>query len=198
MDNIVPIGFSYLLGSIIFSFIVGKLWKGVDIRKHGSGNAGATNTFRVLGLAPAVLVLLLDMVKGIIAVSFGKWFSPEQIWVPILCGLAVIIGHNWPLFFGFKGGKGIATTIGVVATLCFLPTLCAGLIAIASIALTRYVSLGSLIFTVMLPIFIWVFDRPYEIALASLFILAFALVRHRTNLIKLIHGKENKLGERHM
>lgn len=186
----------YLLGSISFSYLYGRLFKGLDIRKHGSGNAGATNTLRVLGKGPAILVLALDVLKAIAAVWIGKWAGSGEPWIPVLCGLSVIIGHNWPVFFGFRGGKGIATTIGVMATLCFLPALYAGIIAILLIALTRYVSLGSLLFTALLPFFIWAMDRPTEYLWASIVIGVFAFVRHRSNIVKLVKGKENKLGAR--
>lgn len=192
--NWIIIGISYLIGSLIFSFLVGKLIKGIDIRKHGSGNAGATNTLRVLGKGPAILVLVLDVSKGVLVVFLGRWFAPEELWVHVLCGLAVIIGHNWPIYFGFRGGKGIATTIGVMLTLSFLPSFIAGLIALLLVSITRYVSLGSLIFTGLLPLILLIMDRPLAIIYASLLITCFAYVRHRSNIVKLIQGKENKLG----
>lgn len=184
----------YLLGSVSFSYLAGKLLKGIDIRKHGSGNAGATNTLRVLGKGPGITVLLLDMLKGIAAVWIGTWLSGGDPLIQVLCGVCVIAGHNWPVFFGFRGGKGIATTIGVMATLAFLPALIAGLIAIASIALTRYVSLGSLLFTALLPFLIWFMHYPVAIFILSLLLFVFAWVRHRSNIGKLLTGRENKLG----
>ncbi|MFC5448070.1 glycerol-3-phosphate 1-O-acyltransferase PlsY [Paenibacillus aestuarii] len=198
MYSIISIVVSYLLGSISFSYLFGKWIKGIDIRKHGSGNAGATNTLRVLGKGPAIMVLLLDAIKGVVAVLLGQWASPgtEGMWIPVLCGLAAIIGHNWPIYFGFRGGKGIATTIGVMATLCFIPTLIAGLAAIVIIAITRFVSLGSLILTALLPFLLWGMDRPVPILLISILLCIFAIVRHRTNIVKLIQGKENKLGQK--
>jgi acyl phosphate:glycerol-3-phosphate acyltransferase len=196
MAAAISVVIGYLLGSISFSFLIGKLGKGIDIREHGSGNAGATNTLRVLGKRAAISVLLLDVLKGVLAVWIGKWLAPDIEWVPILSGLASIIGHNWPIFFGFRGGKGIATTIGVVATLCFLPALIAGLIAILSIVFTRYVSLGSLIFTVLLPVMVWWMDRGEYILIASVAIMIFAFVRHRSNIVKLAQGRENKLGSK--
>jgi glycerol-3-phosphate acyltransferase PlsY len=194
--SIAIIVLGYLIGSISFSYLYGRLFKGIDIRQHGSGNAGATNTLRILGKGPAILVLLLDGLKGVGAVALGNVSSPEQMWVPVLAGIAAIIGHNWPIFFGFRGGKGIATTIGVMATLSFFPTLFAGLIAILIIAVTRYVSLGSLLLTVLLPLFIWWMDGPIEVLWASLLFCLFAFVRHRTNIVKLLNGKENKLGSK--
>ncbi|WP_058303817.1 glycerol-3-phosphate 1-O-acyltransferase PlsY [Gorillibacterium timonense] len=191
--QVVAILISYLLGSISFSVLIGKL-KGIDIRQHGSGNAGATNTLRVLGKGPGFLVLALDVMKGIAAVWIGRLLGGDQIWIEILCGLAVIIGHNWPVFFRFKGGKGIASTIGVLATLCFWPALFAGIFAILSIAITRYVSLGALIFTFLTPIFLLLSNAEPELIWCSLLIMVFAFYRHRSNIVRLWQRKENKLG----
>lgn len=193
---IMAIIISYLLGSVSFSFLLGKLTKGIDIRDHGSGNAGATNTLRVLGKGPAILVLVLDVAKGIAAVWIGKWLGGDSQWVPALCGVAAIVGHNWPVFFRFRGGKGIATAIGVLATLCLLPALYAGIIAIMCIVITRYVSLGSLIFVFLTPMFLFILLYPWPIFWCSLVICILAFWRHRTNIRKLIRGEENKLGSR--
>ncbi|TCZ81228.1 glycerol-3-phosphate 1-O-acyltransferase [Paenibacillus albiflavus] len=193
MQSVLAIVVSYLLGSISFSFIIAKYIKGIDIRKHGSGNAGATNTLRVLGKGPAIAVLSLDVLKGMVAIWIAMWAS-DVTWLAVICGLAVIAGHNWPVFFGFRGGKGIATTIGAMATLCFLPALFAGIIAIISIVFTRYVSLGSLIFAALLPVFIAIMGRPSEILIGSIIIGLFAFIRHRSNIVKIARGKENKLG----
>lgn len=196
MQLALSIVIGYLLGSISFSYIYGKLAKGIDIRSHGSGNAGATNTLRVLGVGPAIAVLLLDAAKGVAAVLIGGALGGDQEWAPVLAGIGAVVGHNWPIFFQFKGGKGIATTVGVAATLCFLPTLIAGIVAILCIAVTRYVSLGSLVLTGLLPILLVAMGRPSELIIASLVIAVFAYIRHRTNIVKLIKGKENKLGSK--
>lgn len=177
-----------------FSVLLAKILKGIDIRQHGSGNAGATNTLRVLGKGPAILVLVLDVLKGVAAVWIGKWLGGDNVWMPGLCGIAAIAGHNWPLYFRFRGGKGIATAIGVLVSLCFLPALYAGIIAILSIVFTRYVSLGSLIFVVLTPVFILIMNFPWSVFWTSLIICIFAIWRHRTNIEKLVHGRENKLG----
>ncbi|MDQ0337754.1 glycerol-3-phosphate acyltransferase PlsY [Caldalkalibacillus uzonensis] len=190
---------SYGLGSISFSYIVSRKLAGIDIREHGSKNAGATNTLRVLGVGPAVLVLLLDALKGSLAVLLALWLTTDPLW-PVLAGLAAIIGHNWPAFFGFKGGKGVATTIGVVAVLTFVPGLLAGIIAISAIALFRYVSFGSLIFVTLLPLMIFILDRftaliyPTEYILGAGVIMVLSYIRHRSNIVRLIRGQENKLG----
>ncbi|WP_199614972.1 glycerol-3-phosphate 1-O-acyltransferase PlsY [Paenibacillus alkalitolerans] len=196
MEWALAVVLSYLIGSVSFSFLFGKIGKGIDIRKHGSGNAGATNTLRVLGLGPALLVLALDIGKGVLAVWIGKWIDPGNLWLAITAGFAVIVGHNWPVFFAFRGGKGIATTIGVVATLCFVPGVIAGSIGILSIVFTRYVSLGSLLFTGLLPIALWLMQWETELIIASLAIAVLAFYRHRGNIVKLVKGKENKIAFR--
>ncbi|WP_270171610.1 glycerol-3-phosphate 1-O-acyltransferase PlsY [Paenibacillus sp. SYP-B4298] len=198
VDAVLPVIISYLLGSIAFSIVIARLVKGIDIRQHGSGNAGATNTLRILGKGPALLVFLLDVAKGVLAVFIGSWLSDGNMTVMTLSGLAAIVGHNWPVFFGFKGGKGIATTVGVMVTLAFLPALYAGIVAIALIALTRYVSLGSLAFAALTPLFILLMDRPLPLLWGSLALCAFAFLRHRSNIVKLAQGKENKLGAKRM
>jgi acyl phosphate:glycerol-3-phosphate acyltransferase len=194
LESIIAIAVSYLLGSISFSILIARYVKGIDIRQHGSGNAGATNTLRVLGKGPAIFVFMLDIAKGIAAVWLGKWLGGDEIWIEVLCGLAAVTGHNWPVWFRFKGGKGIATTIGVMATLAFFPALYAGIAAIAAIAITRYVSLGSLIFAAMMPIFMVLLNMEIELLWVSLFIFVYAFVRHRSNIVKLVKGQENKLG----
>lgn len=186
---------SYLLGSISFSVLLAKMLKGIDIRQHGSGNAGATNTLRILGKGPAIVVLCLDVLKGIIAVWLGKWLGGDTAWIPALCGIAAIIGHNWPLYFHFRGGKGVATTIGVMVTLGFLPALIAGIIAILSIVVTRYVSLGSLIFVGLTPVVMLLLGGyPWPTFWSSLVIAIFVFWRHRTNIVKMVQHRENKIG----
>jgi glycerol-3-phosphate acyltransferase PlsY len=196
VEYVLAVVLGYLIGSISFSFLYGKWFQGIDIRKHGSGNAGATNTLRVLGTVPALTVLILDIGKGVLAVWIGWWIDPMSLWIPIAAAIAVILGHNWPLFFSFRGGKGIATMIGTVATLCFIPGLAAGLIGIVSIVLTRYVSLGSLLFAGLLPVSLWMFGREIELIIFSLVIGALAFYRHRGNIVKLMQGKEHKISFR--
>lgn len=196
MWSTIAIVLSYLIGSISFSVVLAKLLKGIDIRQHGSGNAGATNTLRVLGKGPAIMVLVLDILKGIVAIWLGVWLGNGSEWIPAICGLAAIVGHNWPIYFRFRGGKGIATTIGVMVTLSFLPALYAGIIAILCIVITRYVSLGSLIFVFLTPIFLGLLQPINAVFWSSLVICLFAFWRHRSNIVKLVHGKENKLGSK--
>jgi len=196
VEYVLAVVIGYLIGSISFSFLWGRLFQGIDIRKHGSGNAGATNTLRVMGVGPALTVLALDIGKGVLAVWVGWWIDPASLMLPILGGFAAILGHNWPVFFAFRGGKGIATMIGVVATLCLLPGLAAGLVGIASIFVTRFVSLGSLLFAALLPLSLWLFGREPELIVFSLALAVLAFYRHRSNIVKLAQGKENKLSFR--
>ncbi|USB34754.1 glycerol-3-phosphate 1-O-acyltransferase PlsY [Paenibacillus sp. YPG26] len=196
LTSILAVILSYLLGSVSFSVVLARTLKGIDIRQHGSGNAGATNTLRVLGKGPAILVLVLDMLKGIAAIWLGRWLGGGSEWVPAICGIAAIMGHNWPVYFRFRGGKGIATTIGVMASLAFFPALYAGIIAIALIAITRYVSLGSLLFVGLTPIFLLIMGPIGPYFWTSLIIGVFAFWRHRTNIVKIAQGKENKLGSK--
>ncbi|OLO42580.1 acyl-phosphate glycerol 3-phosphate acyltransferase [Alkalihalophilus pseudofirmus] len=199
MEIIIAIVISYLIGSISFSYIITKKIKKIDIRHHGSGNAGATNTLRLLGVGPAVTVLLLDMAKGIFAVLVTLWIVGPG-WAPALAGLAAILGHNWPVYYGFRGGKGVATTIGVMASIVFIPSLIGGVIAIISIATTRFVSLGSLLFMVATTIAtIWlanIYNYPMAYFYLSLTVTVLSFWRHRQNVVRLLQGKESKLGKK--
>jgi len=204
MPWIIPaIAISYFIGSIPTAYIFGKVLKGVDIRKFGSRNVGATNAMRLLGKGPGILVLLLDMLKGFIAVVFlGNIFIPanaESAASRILLGLACILGHNWTMFLGFKGGKGMATTLGVLIGLSLKVS---GLKIILGLSIAvwvlfflifRIVSLASLCSAIALPIFSLLFRQSRVIILTSFILAFFVLLRHRTNIRRIIQGKEKKL-----
>ncbi len=187
--------FSYLLGSVSFSYFVSKGIKGVDIRKVGSGNAGATNISRILGLKFAVLVLFLDVLKGLIVVLLVSYLTTET-WLVLLCGGAVIIGHNWPVFFSFKGGRGAATTLGVFLGIAPIPALTVFLLFIIIILLTRYVSLGSITGAIAIPIAMLFLHYPRDYFIFGLSVCLLLLWRHAPNIKRLIQGKESKLGEK--
>lgn len=199
MKDIIPLIIAYLLGSISFSYLFTKWIKKVDIREFGSGNAGATNTLRVLGIGPAIAVLVLDILKGVLAVVIAMMVTDNSL-IHALSGLFVICGHNWPVFHGFRGGKGVATTIGVLATLMFIPTLIGTVVAIVAIAITRYVSLGSLLLMVTTAIFSFVFLHTYDYSLYYTYLAVIAAIlsfwKHRANIQRLLKGEENKLGKR--
>ncbi|GGH79032.1 glycerol-3-phosphate acyltransferase PlsY [Pullulanibacillus pueri] len=186
---------SYLLGAISFSYIFTKWIKKVDIREHGSGNAGATNTARVLGTGPAIGVLILDVLKGVVAVLISMAFHLPD-WGIALSGLCAILGHIWPVYYGFKGGKGVATTIAVFLMLMWLPTLIVAIIAILLIALTRYVSLGSLVF-ILTPIAgLAIGGYPSSYIIVSAIIALLLLWKHRANIQRLVQGNESKFGSK--
>ncbi len=193
MTTVISFLVAYLIGAISFSIIFTKMIKKVDVRDYGSGNAGATNTMRVLGKGPAILVLLLDVLKGIVAILVAKFFHLSD-WQVALTGLFAIVGHVWPIYYGFKGGKGVATTIGVFAMLSFVPTLIAGILTILIIAVTRYVSLGSLILILLTPILSYFFNSSSAFMVIGLIIFAISAYKHRANIGRLLKGNENKLG----
>ena len=145
----------YLLGSIPFSYIVTRLKKGVDIRKIGGGNAGALNTYREVGPVYGIGVLAADIAKGAFAVLIAKWLDVSLAWVCV-AGFAAVVGHNWPVFLQFRGGKGAATVIGALLALTPVPLLITGGIVLVLIAITHNVrlSLGALVLT---PLFTWIF-----------------------------------------
>ncbi|UZJ80818.1 glycerol-3-phosphate 1-O-acyltransferase PlsY [Fictibacillus sp. KU28468] len=185
---------AYLLGSFSFSYIITKGLKKEDIRKLGSGNAGATNTLRVIGVGPAIGVLLLDGLKGMIPVwaAIGLHYNMTAA---IAAGAMAIIGHNWPIYYGFKGGKGVATTIGVFMVASFIPSLISGIVVILLIAATRYVSLGSIVFMILTPALMFILKTiPFDAALCASLIGVLSIWRHRTNISRLLKGNERKIG----
>jgi glycerol-3-phosphate acyltransferase PlsY len=195
MDIIFTIIISYFLGSISFSFLIGKYWGKIDIREHGSGNAGATNTLRVLGALPGIIVFILDGLKGVLSVLLAYLISANEPIVMILGGIFAIIGHNWPIYLNFKGGKGVATTIGVVASLLFLPFILSAVIACIILIITRYVSLASIIFALFIPIFVIIMDYEIIYQLFSLLLAVLVCIRHKDNIKRLLKGTERKLGK---
>lgn len=187
---------AYLIGSISSSTLISRWFAKMDIREHGSGNAGATNTLRVLGVRWAVVVLAFDIVKGVVAVLIAHALVHGSAWALYLAGLAAIVGHNWPVFFGFRGGKGIATTIGVLLWLMPVPTALAGACAIVVILLTRYVSLGSLVLTVMVPIIGALLRDDVGAIVFAIAVALLSIWRHQANIGRLLRGQEHQIFRR--
>lgn len=181
---------SYLLGSIPFGYLVSK-GKNVNIREIGSGNIGATNVYRALGMKWAVLVGLLDLAKGAIPTLLAIFFLDSEVLI-LAVGIAAIAGHNWPVFLGFKGGRGVATTGGVVLVLMPLITLIAVLIWVVLVKTTRYVSLGSVAVAVVYPVMAF-FLEPRANFIFILFLAAVIIFQHRPNIKRLLAGEENKV-----
>ena len=194
---------SYLIGSVSPSIILGKILKGIDIREHGSGNAGSTNAFRVLGKWAGITVLLLDIFKGYFAVKFLSSITGENpvistTLIAILSGFAAIIGHVWTLFHSFKGGKGVNTATGVLLALIPIPTILAAGIFLIVLLTTRYVSLGSMLSSLSLPIILVIqrqrgINVPLELIIFTIIIPVFIIYTHRTNIKRLMRGEENKI-----
>jgi glycerol-3-phosphate acyltransferase PlsY len=204
---------SYLIGSIPTSIIVSKAVKGIDIREHGSGNAGGTNVMRVLGWKHGLLVIILDALKGVLAVvvvarlHYGSMpFSnitpfDDFTLVQIIAGIAAVIGHIWTVFAGFRGGKGIATALGMLLMIITVDMLVAIGVFILVVSISRYVSLGSILAAAAVPVTLVVRENifhvnipgydtllPFVIAVSTLVIFT-----HRKNLIRIFNGSENKV-----
>jgi glycerol-3-phosphate acyltransferase PlsY len=186
----------YLLGSIPFGYIVGKLFKKVDIREFGSGNIGATNALRILGPLLASFVVIGDIGKGIFSIYLVQYFNIDNLLILIIAGLAVICGHDWSLFLGFKGGKGIATTFGVVFALNPTISILALIIWVVVVITTKYVSLSSIFAVISIFIFTILFKQPYEYIIFSAIIMILGILNHKENIERLKSKKERKIGEK--
>lgn len=189
----------YLLGSLNSAILVSKYIFGMDIRSCGSGNAGATNTLRTFGIWATVMVVLGDALKGIVGALVGLYLAGNG--GLLLGGLFAILGHNWPVYFNFKGGKGILTSFTVLLTIDWRIGLIVGGIAIGSMVITRIVSLGSLLGCVLLPIAVWFIPSlrgidKVEFLIFSIIISVIAAIRHRANIVRLINGTESKVGQK--
>jgi len=202
---IILIIISYLTGSTPTSIIVGRITNGIDIRKHGSGNAGGTNVFRVLGWKPALIVVIVDVFKGWLpAAIFAPAFYFAQIIpdlgvVQILCGFSAVLGHTYTIFAGFKGGKGVGTLGGMLIALFPTVFLFCLAVAVITIILTGYVSLASMFASVSLPIFLFLLPPIFGTNPAPLSLMVFSLLMpwfitftHRSNIQRLRNGEENQ------
>ncbi len=203
LNLLILVVISYLLGSFPTAIIAGKLLKNIDIREHGSGNAGATNVFRVLGWKAAIVVLLIDMVKGFVPVFY---LAPELapttqqiIYFQLIAAIAAILGHMFTIFAGFKGGKGVGTSAGAFLGLAPLPLLLALAVFILVVALTHYVSLGSLlaslVFVALLFLQRFVLNMAIPDVLLGISVVIVGLIwyAHRSNIKRLLQGTENRL-----
>lgn len=201
---IIAIGLiSYLIGSINSSILISKAVTGKDIRKSGSGNAGATNMLRTMGKKYAAITLIIDILKGVVALIIARLMQGLGVepWAEYIAGVCVVLGHNFPVFFGFKGGKGVATSLGVVMMLDWKIGLAVLIIALAVMATTRYVSLGSIIAAVtfiVLQIAVMLISGNFNlIRFVCVMILGILLiVRHSANIVRLLNHTENKLGQK--
>ncbi|WP_296595391.1 glycerol-3-phosphate 1-O-acyltransferase PlsY [Phenylobacterium sp.] len=202
----------YLLGSIPTGYLAGKLLRGVDIREQGSGSTGATNVLRTLGKWPALAVLVVDVLKGAAAVLFARWFYPwladaaavpagldAAVWTPwavCLTGLAALVGHARPVWLNFAGGKSVAAGLGLLLALAW-PAGVGGLAVFAlTVAIFRFVSLGSILAAATAVALVWVLNEPLAYRLLVTAGGLYVVARHRANIQRLIAGAEPRLGQR--
>jgi glycerol-3-phosphate acyltransferase PlsY len=196
---------SYLVGSIPTAYIFGRLLKGIDIRKFGSGNVGATNALRVLGKGPGISVLVLDILKGLLVVTFFADILSSAVTgisaetLRIIFGLSCICGHNWTVFLKFKGGKGIATTFGVLLGLAIKIGGLKVILALSVITwlviffMSRIVSLSSVITGIALSVYMFAFKQSNTLKFLSIILSIFIILRHKSNLKRILQGKESRL-----
>lgn len=204
---------SYLIGSIPTSIIISKAAKGIDIREHGSGNAGGANIMRVLGWKHGLLVILLDALKGVLAVIVVARFHYGSIpfenatpfddftLVQIIAGISAVIGHIWTVFAGFKGGKGIATALGMLLMIVTVDMLIAIGVFVLVVIFSRYVSLGSLAGAVAVPLALIVRENIFHVDIPNyntllpflIFVALLVIFTHRKNVIRLLNGNESKI-----
>lgn len=193
---------AYMIGSICFSIIFSKKFAGIDVREKGSGNAGATNVLRTVGKKAAILTVICDCLKGVVAVFIG-WLASKIVkgtdaaLLVQLAGLAVVIGHTFPLFFNFKGGKGVATSLGVLLIINWKIGLICLVFALVLMILTKFVSLGSVSAAILFPV-LTIFIHTNYIVQGGYFVFAlllalFVIFNHRENIKRLLAGTENKL-----
>jgi len=188
---IIPI-VAYLLGSIPVGYLIVRGKGAGDIRQTGSGGTGATNVSRRAGKAAGVLTLLLDAAKGCVAVVIANAVSGDD-WVIAAAAIAALVGHIFPVWLGFRGGKGVATGVGIFLVLAPIPLLCAGVVFVAIVLLTRYVSLGSITAAILIPVLVWVQFDSQPLLTAAVVGSALIVFAHRGNIQRLAAGTESRI-----
>ncbi len=183
----------YLIGCFQTSFILGKLFKHIDIRKYGSGNAGSTNAFRVMGAKYGILTFIGDAGKSILAYSLSMYFTNNDVITSFIVGFFVVIGHDWPIFLKFKGGKGIASTIGLIFAYDYRVGLVLLIIAIIIGYIFKYVSVSSMILTALFPIALLILKEDMILVAIATILFLIAVYRHRSNIKRILNGKEPKI-----
>jgi len=186
---------TYLIASIPFALLIGKIFGRVDVRQHGSGNVGTTNVLRTVGIGPAILVALCDVGKGFVPVYLTIHKFNNPLWT-VLVGMAAIAGHNWPVFLRFRGGKGVATTYGVICGISFSAVLLVVSIWVLMMVLTKYVSLSSMIAVSTAPIILGLLKFPPEYLGLGIMAAVIVVYRHRPNIARLRAGTEPRIGQK--
>lgn len=196
MSYIISLILGYAVGCFQTSYILAKSVKNIDIREHGSGNAGSTNALRVMGAKFGIMTFGGDLLKAIIAVVIARAVFDSQL-VGLCAGLGVVLGHNWPVILKFKGGKGIASTLGIMLAYDWRIGLVVWAITAIVILTTKYVSVGSMLLVILFPLGIAIFYPGHigELSIA-LFLMVMGIFRHRANIQRLLSGAENKIGKK--
>lgn len=185
---------AYLLGSISTGILYSKHFLGKDVRTAGSQNSGASNMLRVHGLRPGIITYVGDCIKAILAIVIGKWLAGQN--GAMIAGLCVVLGHNWPVFFSFKGGKGIACC-SAVFILCYpVWGVISVTVGVLVIVFTRYISLGSMVMTIAFALLTCIFESIWPVGVWSILLMVLAIYRHRGNVSRLLNGTERKIGQR--
>jgi glycerol-3-phosphate acyltransferase PlsY len=192
MDSVLPVLLGYGLGSLPLGYLVASRAKGIDLRRVGSGNVGAANTYRTAGLAVALIVVCVDVAKGASSVFFAARFASGAA-DPVAAGVAAIIGHIYPVWLRFHGGKGVATACGVFWMLAPLATAIAATVFVLIVWATRYVSLGSIVATMVLPPLALLTDKSVPVVIGAGLAALLIVQRHRANVVRLTQGSERKL-----
>ena len=199
INHLIIILISYFIGSISTSYIIAKKMIGVDIRTQGSGNAGSTNVLRTLGKKAGILTFIGDMLKGVIAVLIAKSIAAmshiDVVTASYIAVVFVVIGHNWPIYLGFRGGKGVATSLGAMIAVNPVIALSCFAFFILIVCVTKYVSLGSVLSICTSPI-IMIFIGNYKGLVVTLFLSASVVFKHRENIKRLLNGTERKIGQK--
>jgi glycerol-3-phosphate acyltransferase PlsY len=193
MDSVIPILVGYGVGSLPLGYLVASRSKGIDLRRVGSGNVGAANVYRNAGLVTALIVVLVDVAKGASSVFFAARLT-TGVADPVAAGVAAIVGHIYPVWLRFHGGKGVATACGVFWMVAPLATALSASLFVLTVWLTRYVSLGSILATVALPALAWFTEKPVSVVIGAIASALFIIQRHRANLARLHGGTEPRLG----
>ena len=203
-ENILFLLIAYLIGAIPSAVWLGRTFYNTDVREYGSGNSGTTNTFRVLGVKAGIPVLIMDVLKGWIAVNLVSLISENQLFsderafeIKLVFGISAVIGHLFPVYTGFRGGKGIATLLGLMLGIYWQAALCSSLVFVLSFLISKYVSLSSIIASVTFPIII-IFVLPLQNAnssliLFSVFVPILTLITHQKNIERLLRREENRV-----
>ena len=191
----IPILLGYLVGSLPAGFLLARRMRGVDLRRVGSGNVGAANVYRTSGLAFGLAVMALDMAKGAGSVALAARLFGGEV-APVSAGAAAVLGHVFPVWLRFRGGKGVATACGVFAVLTPLATAAAAVVFLAGVWATRYISVGSIAATAALPPLAFAIGAPVPVVAGGILSAMVILTRHRDNLSRVLAGTERRVGQR--